>query len=1008
MSVLEYQQFERMHMRRLRFFIGALVAALWAVPLAAQEPTGTIRGRILDESQQPIYGASVSYAGRTALTQQDGRYFLTVRAGTDSLRVRLLGYLPASRQVVVTANQTATVDLVMTAQAVSLGEIVVTGYGEQRAGNITGAVSTVGSEEFNTGRIVSAAQLISAKTPGVEVVDNNEPGGGLTVRIRGATSVNASSEPLYIVDGMPMGGTSAGTGLSSGRDGLNFLNPADIENMTVLRDASAAAIYGANAANGVVIITTRGRQGMGGRQGSRFEYTGSFSTSSVDNLPDMLSGQEFRTAVQTYAPQNVNQLQSANTDWFDNILQGGYGQEHNLSLTNAGDGNFLRLSLGYLNQDGIVQGTNVERVTLGVNYQQLFFNNRLDLRINAKGSRADDMYTPGGVLSNAAQMGPTQPVYDSTTTTGYYDWPGNTLQSPDNPVAILGLATDEGTTYRSVGNARAEYTLPWIQGLRANLNLGYDIARAQRSSFTPSTLHSQTKTGTGGTDYRRTPSEQNTVLETYLNYIRSAGPGSVDITGGYSYQRSYGEYPWYQATGLSTDVLGGNGTTSATTVQNGMDVQESKLISFFGRLNYNIADRYLIAATVRRDGSSRFGEDNAWGTFPSVSLGWRMSEESFLRGIDALSDLKLRAAWALTGNQAFGNYQQYATYRFGDNQTQVQFGNTFVPTIRPSAVDPNIKWEETNATNLGLDFGLWNQRLTGSLDWYVKNTDDLIFNVPVAAGTNLSNYVTTNIGSMRNSGFELAMNLRAMDGGDGRLGWNFSFNASTNNNVLTGITGAVNQVLVGGVAGGVGTTIQVLRPGEPINSFFVYRHRTDASGNPVWATGPGADTAMYVDQNGDNIINVDDRVPYKNPRPKWQLGFSNYLTYGRLSLDFTLRAYLGNYVYNNVSSNLGTYSEVTRASPYNLHRSVLETGFETPQYLSDYYVEDASFLRLDNITLAYRFNYRSQPVRVFGTVQNAFTLTGYSGVDPTAGLNGIDNNIYPRSRTFTGGISLQF
>jgi iron complex outermembrane receptor protein len=250
--------------------------------------------------------------------------------------------------------------------------------------------------------------------------------------------------------------------------------------------------------------------------------------------------------------------------------------------------------------------------------------------------------------------------------------------------------------------------------------------------------------------------------------------------------------------------------------------------------------------------------------------------------------------------------------------------------------------------------------------------------------------------------------MRAMDGGDGRLGWNFAFNASTNSNTLTGITGAVNQVLVGGVAGGVGTTIQVLRPGEPINSFFVYRHRTDASGNPVWATGPGADTAMYVDQNGDNIINVDDRVAYKNPRPKWQLGFSNYLTYGRLSLDFTLRAYLGNYVYNNVSSNLGTYSEVTRASPYNLHRSVLETSFETPQYLSDYYVEDASFLRLDNITLAYRFNYRNQPVRVFGTVQNAFTLTGYSGVDPTAGLNGIDNNIYPRSRTFTGGISLQF
>lgn len=1006
-------------MRPLRYFTGALLAVLCTAPLGAQEPTGAIRGRVSDAAtRQPLSGVTVTVGTRNALTQADGAYFITgVTAGATSVRARMLGYAPSAQPVTIVAGQTVTADLAMTAQAVGLSEIVVTGYGEQRAGDITGAVSAVSSEEFNTGRIVSAAQLISAKAPGVEVVDNNEPGGGLTVRIRGATSVSASSDPLYIVDGMPVGGTSAGSGLSAGRDALNFLDPNEIENITVLRDASAAAIYGANAANGVVIISTRGRTAPGGRRGPRFEYTGSFSSSQVDRLPSMLNAQQFRAVNESSAvwrgdSTQLNQLGNANTDWFSNVTQSGVGQEHNLALANSGESMFYRLSLGYLNQEGIIQGTQVERVSLGLSYRQQLFSDRLDLRVNVKGSRIDDGFTPGGVLSNAAQMGPTQPVYDSTTTTGYYDWPGNTLQSPDNPVAILGLATDNGVTYRSIGNMQAEYRLPFLTGLKFNLNLGYDVARATRATFTPSVLHSQTKSGAYGTDYRRNPNNQNTLLETYLNYVVPVGPGSVDATAGYAYTRSYAEYPWYQATGLSTDVLGGNGVTTATTTQNGLDIDESKLISFFGRVNYNIRDRYLIGATIRRDGSSRFGEDNAWGMFPSVSLGWRVSEESFLSGVEALSDLKIRAAWAMTGNQAFGNYLQYSTYRFGDAQTQAQFGSAFVPTIRPSAVDPNIKWEETRATNFGLDFGLWNQRLTGSFDWYTKETEDLLYFIPVAAGTNLSNYVTTNIGSMRNTGFELGLNARLRESGERGLGWSFGFNASHNANELISLTGASADVLVGGIAGGVGSTVQVLRPGEPINSFFVYEHIRGANGLPIYAdvdsNGTINEQDLYVDQNGDGIINVDDRRPYKNPRPDWILGFSNYLTYGRLSLDFTLRAYLGNYVYNNVASNLGTYSELTRASAYNLHTSVLETNFETPQYQSDYYVEDGSFLRLDNITLAYRFEYRGQPVRVFGTVQNAFTLTGYSGVDPTAGLNGIDNNIYPRSRTFTGGLTLQF
>jgi len=1001
-------------MKPQRYLIGALLGVLWLAPAQAQAPTGTIRGRVVDGATQvPLTGVHISYGGRVALTQADGRYILTgAPAGADTLRARLLGYAPFAELVRVTAAQEVTVDFALSIQAVSLAEIVVTGYGEQRASDITGAVTSLSATEFNQGRIISPAQLIANKAPGVEVVDNNEPGGGLTIRIRGATSVNASSDPLYVIDGMPVG-TGAGGGISAGRDPLNFLNPEDIQNITVLRDASAAAIYGANAANGVVIITTKSRAGLRGRTGTNIEYTGTFSTSTLDRLPSMLNAGQFRTAVQTYAPQNLGQLQSQNTNWFDYVTQSAFGQEHNASVTGASENAYYRISLGYLSQEGVIQGTKAERVSMGFNYQQSLFDSRLSLRANVKGSWLGDQFTPGGVLSNAAQMGPTQPVYDPATGTGYYDWPGNTLQSADNPVAILGLATSRGTTYRSLGNVRAEYQFPFLEALRANVNFGYDVTKTENKSFTPSVLHSQTKTGTKGTDYRGNGSMLNTVFEPYLNYTAPLGfvPGTVDAAVGYAYSDSYAEYPWFQATGLSTNVLEGNGVTSATTVQNGMDVQESKLISFFGRLNYNLSDKYLFSVSFRRDGSSRFGDGNQWGTFPSASLGWRLSQEDFLRDAGPLSDLKLRASWAKTGNQAFANYQQYSSYRFGDNQTQIQFGNTFVPTIRPSAVDKNVKWEETSAYNVGLDFGFLDQRITGTIDWYTKDTKDLLFNVPVAAGTNLSNFVTTNIGTMKNTGIELGLSAEILQGRGGGLGYTATFNASHNKNELTSIAGQVDQVLVGGVAGGVGTTIQVLRPGVPVNSFFVYQHILE-NGKPIYKDRNGDgninENDLYVDQNGDGIINVDDRRPYKDPRPQWILGHTSYLTYKKVSLNFTLRAYLGNYVYNNVASNLGTYSEVTRASPYNLHSSVLETGFATPQYLSDWYVEDGSFLRMDNLTVDYQFDWSGQSFRAFGTVQNVFTLTGYSGVDPTAGLGGIDNNIYPRSRTFTAGLSLRF
>jgi TonB-linked SusC/RagA family outer membrane protein len=995
-------------MRRVHHLMCALLVLTWTAPLQAQQPTNTVRGRITDHTtQQPIAGATVSVAGRSALTQADGRFTITgVPIGPATVTARMVGYAPLTQPVNVTEGEAVVVDLGFTAQAINLAEIVVTGYGEQRIGNITGSVTAVGDSQFNTGRVISPVQLIASKVPGVQVVDNNEPGGGLSIRIRGTTSVNASSDPLYVIDGMPIA-SGAGGGLSVGRDALNSLNPGDIESITVLRDASAAAIYGSNAANGVILITTRA-----GRRGVRTEYTANFSSSAVDRLPNMLNSAQFRTAVQTYAPFNVGQLGSATTNWFGVVDQTGFGQEHNVSASNASESNSWRLSGGYLSQDGVMRGTKVERVSLAANYVQGLFSDRLTLRASLRGSRQHDLFTPGGVLSNAAQMGPTQPIFDTASTTGFYNWPGATLQSADNPIEILSLALDEATTYRSLGNIRAEYQVPGLSGLRFNVNLGYDVSAAERRQFRPNNIHDQIKgTAQFGTFNRYSPNQMNTVLETYLQYATPLGriPGTIDVTGGYSYSTQHADFPYVQADSLTTNDLGINGVPPAGVIKSTLFTSDYKLVSFFGRANYNYDDRYLMGISLRRDGSSRFGPDNAWATFPAVALAWRLSRESFLQGLP-LSDLKLRFSWGRTGNQAFGDYLWSSTYLTSNQAACPQLGAQFVCTIRPSAVDRNIKWETTNASNVGIDFGVADQRLNGSVDYYVKNTDDLIFDVPVCGSCNLSNHVTTNIGSMRNKGVELGLNYRITGGGAQRLGWNMSLNVAHNTNELTRInpyadTLTPTRILTGDIAGGVGNKIQVLEPGSPVNSFFTCRQAYDATGKPV------QNTYYAVKQNaaGDSTVTgcVGDRRASHDPAPKWILGLSNYMSYGKLDMSFTVRAHLGSHVYNNVASNLGTYIEVTRGSPYNLHASVLETGFDAPQYLSDYYVEDASFLRLDNITIGYSASLRGQPVRFFATGQNLFTITGYSGVDPTAGLNGIDNNIYPRSRTFSAGLTLQ-
>ncbi|MFW5950769.1 MAG: SusC/RagA family TonB-linked outer membrane protein [Gemmatimonadota bacterium] len=985
--------------------------------LSAQS-TGTVAGRVLDAAtQEPVVGATVTVADRGAVTNSAGRFLITgVPTGTHTIRIQQIGYAEGSREVTVEADETLTLDFSLSSQAIGLGELVVTSsYGQQEARELTGVVDAVSPEEFNAGINISPEQLIEGKIAGVQVFDSGEPGGGISIRIRGGTSVNASNEPLFVVDGVPL---AVGGGISAGRNPLNFLNVNDIASMTVLKDASATAIYGSRGANGVVLIETFTGRTAAAQGGAQLTYTGNVSSSRVAGEPQMLSRDQFVRAVTDHAPTALDLLGSADTDWRDAVQRDGVGHEHNVALSGATEDMNYRLSVGYLGQEGVLRGSDTERATVGINYGQNFFDDQVRITANVKGATSEDEFTPG-IIGGANIFAPTQPIFDPDSPYGgYFEW--GVEQAPVNPVAELELVTDRGTTLRSLGDIEAQVEMPYVRGLTGTVRLGYDVIRTNREVFRPTFLFNEARQDTlAGFTSHANNRQESVLLDAFFNYERRLEnyDTDVDLTGGYSYEDSYSEFPYFEAQGLEFDYLGTSGIPASKRQRTTNWVDESRLVSFFGRANFTFMDRYLLNASLRRDGSSRFGPEEQWGLFPSFGAGWRVSSESFMADIDAISDLKLRASWGVNGNQAFDNYQQFSTYRLGEGTAQYQFGDVFVPTIRPGAADPGIKWEETTSWNIGLDFGVLDNRLTGSLDYYKKETEDLIFRVPVAAGTNLSNFVTTNIGSMENEGFELGLEAQLFeDRGDG-FRWTANFVAATNSNQLVQINefGGGETVLTGGIAGGVGNFIQILRPGEPINSFYVYEHIRGPDGLPVWEDrnedGSINEQDLYVDQNGDGIINEDDRIPFNSPDADWTFGHTSSMGYGPFDLHFTLRGSLGNYIYNNVASNYGHYRALRYVNvPNNLHASVLETGFEREQYFSDYYVEDASFLRLDNLTLGYTFEPPTlgTDVRVFGTVENLFTMTEYRGVDPLAGVNGIDNNLYPRARTFMFGANVTF
>lgn len=997
-------------MIKLYLFKRSFLFALLLCSLQSWAQT-SVTGKVTSgDDGDGLPGVSILEKGTTngTVTNIDGNYSINV--GEDATLV--FSFVGFTTQEIAVGTQSA-INLILQPDVTALSEVVIVGYGEQEKKDVTGVVTAVTSEDFNRGAIVSPDQLIAGKISGVQITSNSgEPGGGSTIRIRGGTSLSAGNEPLYVIDGIPIDNV----GFPGGRNPLNFINPSDIESFTVLKDASAAAIYGSRAANGVIIITTK--KGTAG-QAPRVTYDGYYNISEVAKKLDVFNADQYRELTSAYSPANIiNDLHpTASTDWQDQILQTATGQSHNISVTGGSEKTGYRASIGYLNLDGIVKTSNTERTSFALSLNQKMLDDNLTIDANIKTSQTRDRYNGGGI-GGANNMAPTQPVYDAGSPYGGF-WEWVAPLGTKNPVAEVELTQHNGKAYRGMGNIQFDYKFTdLIPGLRANLNLGADVINAQRKFYQPTFLRAQT-IGNQGEIQLENITRVNQLLEFYLNYTRDLESieGKIDVTAGYSWQDFDGDQFGSNGRELTSNDYGYEDPSVAGVSSAWANPNANRIISFFGRVNFALKDKYLFTANLRRDGSSRFGEVNKWGLFPSAAIGWRIYEEDFFAGLqDVFSDLKLRVSYGVNGNQEFGNYQYLSTYGLSNQFAQYQLGETYYRTLRPSGVDPTIKWEETTSINLGLDFGLFQGKVTGAVEFYNKQTDDLLFVVNIPAGTNVTNRVLTNIGSVRNQGVELTLNTIVVDKQD--LRWDVGFNISSNRNEITALDGSDDPNFkgyeAGPISGGVGNNIQVLRVGQPVNTFRVYQHKYDADGNPYVdgidqnEDGVINEADMYEDLSGDGQVNDEDRRPGENANPVALLGLTSNLSFKNFNLNFTLRGSLGNYAYNNVASSNAFLSKITgfTISPENMPVSVLQTNFTDPQFFSDYYVEDASFLRMDNITLGYSFPQLNKvSVRLYATAQNLFVLTNYSGIDPEV-LEGRDNNAYPRSRNFVFGVNI--
>ena len=989
----------------------------------------TVNGHVKDATGDDVIGATVRVVGQQGgvITDIDGIFSIEAKQG-DMLQISYIGYETAE---VAAAPH---VEVVLQDDSHSLNEVVVIGYGVARKNDLTGSVTALKPDEKNHGMITNAQDMIQGKIAGVNVTSGGgTPGGGATIRIRGGSSLNASNDPLIVIDGLAMDNQ----GIKGAANPLSMVNPNDIESFTVLKDASATAIYGSRGSNGVIIITTKkGRSGMA----PKVSYNGNVSMSMKNSSIDLLSADEYRKFIKSYygeGSEAASLLGTADTDWMEEIFHPAVSTDHNVTVQGGLKNMPYRFSVGYTDQNGILKTSNFQRATASVTLNPSLLNDHLKFNINGKFMYAHNRYANEAAIGDAMRMDPTQPITSTDDKYrnyhGYWQWTDSGASLKDdnyptmwnrntvaNPLSRLYEKNDRANSYDYMGNVEADYQIHGFEDLRLHANASGDWANGKQltdyAPWGPSNFYY------GNSGYSK-ENKYNLTFSTYAQYYKDfLKTQHFDIMVGYEWSHTKywgnsfyaGRYPM---TTKQVITLEDGTTIDAAGKQNPYDAKvnpwksESYLVSFFGRANYIAFDRYMVTATVRRDGSSRFGDH--WATFPSVALGWKINEEAPLRNVSWIDEIKLRLGWGKTGQQdGIGDYNYFASYNV--NQTNVDGRYPLIGIndsgllYRPDAYNKELKWETTTTYNIGLDFQFFHNRVSGSVDYYYRKTTDLINWASVSAGSNFRNTVPTNIGSLENRGIEASLTVRPVVTEDWQ--WELTANFTYNKNKITELTGEASKILTGGISAGTGQNCQIHTVGYPSHSFYVYQQVYDEAGKPI--------EGIYVDRNADGIINDSDRYIYKSPWAPYTAGLSSRLQYKNVDFGFSLRASFDNYNYwDKRASYNNTEKRFDSSFGYlqNTMPEAVQVGWVTYDHaLSDYFVRNASFLKCDNITLGYSFtnlfkggSYNGLNGRVYASATNVFTITKYKGIDPEV-FQGIDNNIYPRPFTLLLGLNLNF
>lgn len=1024
-----------------RKFFFLMVGLLFSVGLNAQ--TITVSGVVSDPSGEPLIGASILAQGTTVGTSTniDGEYTINV-APDATLVVSYVGY---DTQNVPVDGRTS-INVTMQENSVMLNEVVAIGYGTVKKSDATGSVAVIKPDEIEAGLATSVQDMLVGQTPGVVVTQAGGPEGGGTIRIRGGSSLNASNDPLIVVDGVPLSNAGMG-GLGNS---LGMISPENIESMTILKDASATAIYGSRASNGVIIITTK--KGKSGKP--TVNFAANLYVNTARKTWKVLDANQFRSLLESRGMDAaLAATGDANTDWQDEVLRTTVSSDYSLSVGGTAGWLPYHAEISYTNNNGIIKTSKMDRVTMGFNLSPKFFDNHLSVNANVKGYYIRNNFADAGALSSAISFDPTHPVRSNEPIVsgnsgfqylynGYYEVHNNGTLNDNaalNPMGLLEQRDNHANVYRSNGNLQLDYSLHFLPDLHLNLNLGYDVMKSNlvdNWAANSATAYKNHEHYGGAYNFDQYQFRSNTLLNFYLNYKKEVESiySNFDVTAGYDWQRFYndghytganGNSGYRVSPGLNTPTYLGKNEAGQQTY--GVTINEStipllgqnfqndgvspdgdyhwadryQLLSFFGRLNYTFKDRYLLTVTVRGDATSRFAKDKRWGVFPAVALGWKINQEAWMQGAAGwLSDLKLRLGWGKTGQQEIGEAINYlALYAFASPSVSYPNGtNGWYFPVYARGYNPDLTWETTTSWNAGLDFGFFNNRITGSIEYYKRKTTDLLAYVAVPAGSSTTNMLNRNIGSLENYGVEFNIAAKPIVTND--FTWTLSYNVGWNHNEITELTTGASQLKTGGISGGNGNTVQIHAEGHPANSFYLFQQVYDESGAPL--------EGVYVDQNGDGQIDDSDKIINKSPDPKVTMTFGSQFRYKKWDLGFNIRASIGNYVYNNVLSTKAVYNDLFT---YGLN-NVVENDyyFEQPRYMSDYYLRNASFVRCDNITLGYTWDNLLNDklrLRLFGAVQNPFVITKYKGVDPEV-FGGIDNSVYPRATTYSLGLVATF